>query len=113
MKLPASESAYVPREKITEYLLSLTHPVGHTKALFFRKFGYNESNIEAFEEALLTIARNDDVVEIETKPYGVKYILEGSVKSPLNIIANIRTVWIVEADHTRPRFITAYPAEYE
>ncbi len=111
MKLPAGETSYVPREKITEYLLSLTHPVGQTKAVFFRKIGYNESNIESLEQALLTIARNGDVVEIEAKPYGVKYIIEGSALSPSNIITKIRTIWIVEINQSQPRFITAYPAE--
>jgi hypothetical protein len=112
MKLPEGERAYVPREKITEYLLSLTHPIGYTKAVFFRELGYNESNIELLEEELLAIARNDEVLEIEKKPYGVKYIIEGSVKSTLNTISKIRTVWIVEINQTQPRFITAYPAEH-
>ncbi len=111
MKLPAGETAYVPREKITKYLLSLTHPVGQAKAVFFRDIGYNESNIESLEEGLLYIARNDEIVKIEKNSYGVKYILEGSITSPLNIITNIRTVWITEIDRSRPRFITAYPAE--
>jgi hypothetical protein len=112
MKLPEGGRAYVPTEKITDYLLSTTHPVGCAKAVFFRGLGYNESNIELLEKELLTIARNDEVTEIEKKPYGVKYVLEGSLKSPLNIITKIRTVWIVEINRPQPRFVTAYPAEH-
>jgi hypothetical protein len=110
MKLPAGETAFVPKEKIKEYLLSLTHPVGYSKAIFFREIGYNESNYELLEEALLDIARNSEVVEIENMTFGSKYVLEGSINSPLNIIKIIRTVWIVEVNHPRPRFITGYPA---
>jgi hypothetical protein len=111
MKLPAGESAYVPRDKITDYLLSLTHPVGCAKAVFFRAIGFDDSNTDLFESALLDIARNADVLEIEQKIYGEKYILEGPIHSPLNITRTIRTVWIVELNQNRPRFITAYPAE--
>jgi hypothetical protein len=111
MKLPAGETAYVPRDKITNYLLSLTHPVGQTKAAFFRAIGFDDSNTDLLEAELLNIARKSDVLEIEQKYYGVKYILEGLIHSPRNIIRRIRTVWIVEVNHNRPRFITAYPAE--
>lgn len=110
MKLPAGDTAYVPNEKITEYLLCVTHPVGYSKAFFFRELGFNESNSELLEQALLNIARESDVVETKNTDYGVKYILEGAIKSPLGIMRIIRIVWIVEINHTRPRFITAYPA---
>ena len=37
MKLPNAEQAVVDREKITDYLLSLTSPDGWSKARFFTK----------------------------------------------------------------------------
>ena len=110
MKLPAGEAAYVPKQKIAEYLLSLNHPIGYAKAIFFREIGYNDSNIELLEEALLCIARHAEVLEIEKTAYGSKYVLEGPIRSPLNMIRTIRTIWIVEPNQPRPRFITAYPA---
>jgi hypothetical protein len=39
MKLPNHEHALVPQEKITGYLLSLTHRDGRHKAAFFVSFG--------------------------------------------------------------------------
>jgi hypothetical protein len=40
MMLPDRDRAHVDRSKITEYLLSLSHPDGRTKAAFFMRFGF-------------------------------------------------------------------------
>lgn len=40
MLLPNREKAYVPERKLTSYLLSLTHPVGKSKAQFFYRHGF-------------------------------------------------------------------------
>ena len=40
MKLPNADHLRVDCEKIAEYLLSLTHPDGHSKAEFFTRFGF-------------------------------------------------------------------------
>ena len=39
------------------------HPVGSAKARFFRKLGFNESNVDELEKALFKIAKSDDVQE--------------------------------------------------
>jgi len=39
MKLPHREHAYIPREKITGYLLNPEHPKGRGKAKFFTPIG--------------------------------------------------------------------------
>ena len=41
MKLPFAERAIVEPEKVREYLLSPTHPVGRFKAAFFHALGYS------------------------------------------------------------------------
>lgn len=46
--LPNAEDAYIPWEKLTDYLLSETHAVGKAKARFFRAHGYNENNLHLF-----------------------------------------------------------------
>jgi hypothetical protein len=109
MRLPESESAYVPAEKLTGYLLSESHPVGRAKAKFFRSLGYDDSNVADLESGLLEIARNGPIAETEGTPYGVKYVIDGSLKAPAGRIALVRTVWIVETGDIRPRFVTAFP----
>src|SRR5262249_40607776 len=46
VELPNREQAYVPRKKLTDYLLSETHPEGRSKAIFFRGHGYNENYVD-------------------------------------------------------------------
>jgi len=53
MKLPNIEHAYVPRAKLNDYLLSESHACGRAKAIFFRKFGFNESNVALLEKGLI------------------------------------------------------------
>jgi len=53
MKLPRREKAYVNREKLTDYLLSESHPVGRTKAKLFRKMGFSKKEPEFLEKAIL------------------------------------------------------------
>lgn len=99
----------VPPEKLREYLLSETHPVGKSKAKFFRSLGFNETNIEDFIEGLLSIARSDKVDKVMSTKYGVKYIIDGIIHTPIGSIVKIRTIWIVEKGLGYKRFITAYP----
>ncbi|MCP4401685.1 MAG: hypothetical protein GY801_30840 [bacterium] len=108
-KLPHRDKAYVPLEKVRDYLLSETHPVGKSKAKFFRSLGYNEKNSEQLIEGLTNIARNEDVTEKKSSPYGTKYVLDGALQTPQGTPANIRTVWIIEIGEEIPRFVTAHP----
>jgi len=56
MNLPNLEVANVPISKLKDYLLSTTHAAGRTKAEFFRKFGFSETNLDLLKEALIKIA---------------------------------------------------------
>jgi hypothetical protein len=109
MNLPNHEQAFVPPEKLSDYLLSLSHPIGRSKAVFFRALGYDENNTERLVEALLNIARTGDVRDtIETK-YGAKHVVPGELTGPSGRTVQVQTVWIVDKGQTAPRFVTAYP----
>jgi hypothetical protein len=109
MNLPNSDKAYVPSSKLNDYLLSTTHSVGRSKAKFFREFGFDETNSGSLESGLLSIAQTEEVfARIET-PFGAKYIIDGPLPTPLGMMINIRTVWIVEKGEVEPRFVTAHP----
>ena len=51
---------------------------------------------------------NEDVVSMTASTHGKKYIIDGILKTPKGRDVKIRTVWIVEHNDARPRFITAY-----
>jgi hypothetical protein len=77
MKLPGGDNANVPDRKLREYLLSETHPVGKSKARFWRSNGFGDHNIESLREALMAIARSGEVDAVVLSPYGVKYLVKG------------------------------------
>ncbi len=109
MKLPNRDKAYIPPPKLQDYLLSEAHSVGKSKAKFFRAVGFDETNVSILEQALLSIAHSEDVLEIETTWHGTKYVVDGSLETPFGDWAQVRTVWIVDRGQDRPRFVTAYP----
>ncbi len=109
MKLPDKEKAYIPLLKIKDYLLSETHPIGKSKAKFFRSLGFNEMNADLLKQGLLTIARTEEVKEAVSSMHGVKYVIDGLLQTPAGEAVKVRTIWIIDKGHTSPRFVTTYP----
>ena len=109
MPIPDFERALIPREKITGYLLSLSHPVGRAKAKFFRAHGYSGQNPQVLAADLRRIAAVGQVVEQESTEYGTKYVIEGFILTPKETTIAVRTVWFAEHEGGAPRFVTAYP----
>lgn len=109
MKLPNRENAYVPLAKIKDYLLSETHSVGRSKAKFFRLAGFKEDNLKLLERGLIAIAYSEEVKEVSSSRHGARYVLDGPLRTPDGRTVQIRTVWAIDEDGNRPRFVTAYP----
>ncbi len=110
MKLPNYEQAIVPQAKITEYLLSLSHEDGRSKARFFLSFGFSLERWQTLAGALLAHAANYEVAKIEPSPFGLRYVIEGIISAPDGRTPHIRVVWFIETEKDRPRFVTAYPS---
>lgn len=109
VKLPNRDKVVIPKNKLVKYLLSETHPVGSTKAQFFSKLGYNKTNANELEKALLKIARSNDVKNERKFEYGINYAIDGTMETPSGKIVTITSVWFVKTARSRPRFVTAYP----
>lgn len=110
MRLPRAADAVVKEEKLTDYLLSATHPSGRSKARFFLQRGFRREDWEVFARELLRIAASEEVLETVSSPFGTKYVIDGYVQSPTGERSLVRTVWIIEAQDEVPHFVTAYPA---
>ncbi len=108
--LPNRYEAYIPPPKLTDYLLSTIHTIGKSKAKFFITVGFNIAEAAVLEKSLLEIAHSERVIQIENTLYGTKYVIDGSLETPLGESISVRTVWIIETGKDRPRFVTAYPA---
>lgn len=110
MNLPNRELAWIPLAKLTDYLLSPVHASGKTKARFFGAHGYWLMNATILERDLLNVARRGTLMDTSTSPFGRKFVVDGHLLTPTGADILVRTVWIIEPDDDRPRFITAYPS---
>lgn len=111
MTVPNRERAYVPERTLRDYLLSLSHPFGKSKARFFRWLGLDESTVDRLREALRGVVQQHDIEETERTSHGTKYVVIGSIRSPNGEEVTLRTVWMIEEEGPgAPRFVTVYPA---
>jgi hypothetical protein len=111
MKLPHGDQAPIHPSKRSDYLLSLSHPVGRSKAQFFRSLGCDETSVQLLEQGLLPIAETEEITTLVASPHGRKYTIEGRLQTqtPTRRVIAVRTVWIIENGQQAPRFVTAYP----
>jgi hypothetical protein len=109
MIIPHLDRAVVPKEKLSDYLLSDTHPDGAPKAVFFRRFGFTINNWQELAEALLKHAAEHDIVKEEATPFGVRYVVEGPLTAADGRRPNLRSVWFIDTGTDIPRLVTAYP----
>ena len=110
MGLPNRESAYIAQSKLTEYLLSETHPDGSSKARLLYAAGFDMTKVNILEHGLISIAQTGRVEEVATSMYGTKYVIDGVLTSPNGDLIQLRTIWIIDAGQSAPRLVTAYPA---
>jgi hypothetical protein len=111
MPMPNADDAFVPLEKLTDYLLDLQHPIGGSKAVWFHGLGYHSSNKGVLEQDLLQLVHTSEDFSLKDSPFGKKYIVSGTITTPNGKKANLTTVWIIEANDSRPRLVTAIPGE--
>lgn len=109
MKLPGHDKATVSRAKTADYLLSSTHPAGHIKARWFRRFGFSRESWRILAEALLQHAAHCDIARIDDSSDGKRYVVEGKLISPDGRNPVVRSVWYIDSGQDTPRFVTAYP----
>ena len=107
--LPNCEKAYVPKEKLSNYLLSETHAVGRAKARYFRSIGYKAENADDLADSLAMIARSEAVFQEIASDFGTKYVIDGEFVTPMGTSVQLRTVWVIDPQDACPRFVTAYP----
>ena len=62
-------------------------------------------------EALLSIAKEGQVIETVGTPYGRKYVVVGTLQGPSGERKPLVTVWIVRRGEENPRLVTAYPRQ--
>jgi hypothetical protein len=112
MRLPFADQAIVEEAKLTDYLLSSSHPQGAGKAEFFRRLGFTREQPDVLRQALLRAVRAADMDEILSL-YGRKFVGVSTLESPSGRKLQITTVWILRDGDPPPILVTAYPARME
>ena len=80
--LPNVTQAVIEEEKVREYLLSDSHPVGRFKAVFFRSLGFDREAWEVLRDALLAHAKEHQPVPGEKDRYGQRFEVRGILSGP-------------------------------
>lgn len=107
MVVPNADEAVIPPEKVRDYLLSVSQPVGRLKAVFFRSLGYTAADRERLEADLRALLTFEAEVGKRTE-YGQKYVLRGRITGPAGKSVETMTVWIILEGESRPQFVTVY-----
>lgn len=110
MKLPNLERAVVAEPKIVRYLLDLSSENGAPKARFFLAFGFTIESWEVMAQALKKHAADNDVANVEPRPpFGLHYVVEGTLMTPDGRNPAVRVIWSIDDGEEIPRLISAYP----
>jgi hypothetical protein len=107
--LPNPERAFVAPNKVRDYLLSPSHPIGRFKATVFAALGYTQENWERLRDDLLAIARSGTASAAQSSQFGQKFEVGGILVGPSGRSGEFTTVWLVRAGEDFPKFVTAFP----
>jgi hypothetical protein len=94
MLLPGATFAIVDERKVRDYLLSLQHPRGRSKAVVFIAFGYRRERWAVLRDDLLALAPTMDVERVHSAE-GDRYVGVGRLRSPSGRTLAITVVWVV------------------
>ena len=110
MNLPRGKHAQVERAKIIDYLLSIDHPDGRSKAAFFYQFGFSPAKWQILADALIAVGESNPVVSKRETRYGTQYVVDGALPTSSGRTPVVRTIWIIDHEDADPRLVTAYPS---
>jgi len=108
MHLPHSEEAILDIRKIEDYCLSPSHPRGRHKARVFRQaLDLRRSDAAWLRNILLEAARSNEASQIAADEWGAHWRLDIAIRRH-GKSAVVRTVWIVRAGESMPRYVTCW-----
>jgi hypothetical protein len=109
MTIPSPDRAIIAAEKLTGYLLNLSHKRGAAKARLLLSLGYRPDTPETLEADLRTQHLSLDVSRTSKNAFGVVYEIEGPIHAPSGRTVRFCSIWQVDTGTDVPRFITMYP----
>lgn len=108
MRLPNAEAAFIDLQKLTDYVLSSTHPRGGYKAEGFRRaLHMHDTDAVTLRQLLKDGVREADATLMRTTDWGTLYSADVRIEWR-GRRAMVRTAWIIRNDEYFPRLTTAY-----
>jgi hypothetical protein len=109
MTVPNADRAIIAAEKLTAYLLNMSHKRGAAKARLLFSLGYRSDAADVLESDLRAQHLSLEVTRTHENVYGVVYEIVGPIKAPNGSRVQFRSVWQIDTGTDVPRFITMYP----
>jgi hypothetical protein len=109
MTVPNANHAIIATEKLTGYLLNVSHKRGAAKARLLLGVGYQSDAPQVLEADLRTQHLTLDVTRTSENDYGFVYEVEGPIETPSGKTMRFCSIWQVDTGTAVPRFITMYP----
>ena len=109
MTIPNADRAIIAAEKLTTYLLNVSHKRGGPKARLLLSVGYRSDSPQSLESDLRVQHLSLEVTHTHQNAYGVVYEIEGPIETPNGRSVRFCSVWQVDTGTDVPRFITMYP----
>ena len=109
MTVPNADRAIVAAEKLTGYLLNVSHRRGGSKARLLVSVGYRSDDPQSLDSDLRTQHLSLAVTRTSENAYGVVYEIEGPIRTPSGKTVRFCSIWQIDTGTQVPRFITMYP----
>ena len=109
MTIPGADRAIIAAEKLTAYLLNVSHKRGAAKARLLLSVGYRSDAPQTLESDLRAQHLSLDATRTLETPYGVVYEIEGPIRTPSGKTVRFCSIWQIDTGTQVPRFITMYP----
>ncbi|NJL62815.1 MAG: hypothetical protein HC903_14510 [Methylacidiphilales bacterium] len=101
------DTAIIPEEKITRYLL--VPRIKDDKSKFLAQAGFTQDNPEELLKAIKQLVMTTEAVKDSKNEYGIFYIIEGNLQGVNGHELTVVTVWLQSKDGESFRFITLKP----
>lgn len=109
MTIPNADRAIIAAEKLTGYLLNVSHKRGAAKARLLISLGYQIATPQVLESDLRKQHLSLGIARTSENPYGMVFEIEGPIKTPSGKTVRFCSIWQVDTGTDVPRFITMYP----